>query len=65
MTKVVIVHILPFSCLKKCFPSQQKTLFNVNYSHTRVYFSFVRQAVKKLNQTQQVQSNRSFSPKRF
>ena len=30
-----------FSCLKNCFPSQQKNLFNVNYSHTRVYFSFV------------------------
>ena len=40
-------------------------MFNVNYSHARAYFSFVRQAVKKLNQTQQAQSNRGSSPKRI
>ena len=40
-----------FSCLKKCFPSQQKNLFNVNYSHTCVYFSFVLLTVKILSQT--------------
>ena len=40
-----------FSCLKKYFPSQQKNLFNANYSHTRVYFSFALLTVKILSQT--------------
>ena len=31
-------------------------MFNVIYSHTRDYFSFVCQIVKKLNQTRQVES---------
>ena len=48
-----------FSLVKEETPQ-----FNVNYSHTRVfYFSFVHQTVKKLNQ--KVQSNRSSSPERF
>ena len=42
------------SCPKKSFSSQQKHFnlqFNVNYSHTRANFSFVRQTFKKLHQT--------------
>ena len=36
--------------------SAKNSIFNVIYSHTRDYFSFVCQIVKKLNQTRQVQS---------